>query len=421
MNIRYPRPPKFGYRSSPLRCVNITLLAALASITADAADTRSSSHNALNAARIRIAAGLVREDLEAVRGAVAEATLALGDQAGVPETPTRYFPPIDTTPVPVERARVTLLAEVKHGLRGLPWEKNPEGDPRQMQAGLREAAVPLDVLARTALYFPDKRDALTKHVRDGADWLLARQHSNGVFPFPIGPGLKPRDKVGRIVARAIKDHPEIVENGWIPDDLGEGGLQFDNGLCGNALIGAWRLTGDIRYLDAARRSGDWAIATALVVNWNYNAFSAGFLARLSTATGDAKYLEEAVSKVTIGVIPGQMSSGRWFDPHNACAVYHNILLRELLAVFRALPAGHIGVLNLRDALTRGLDQAAEETVRNGYTGTWTANFAFGIVLLGEHPTWRDALNINLNGSGKSGAPSVSMDLLAVLEATPIEP
>lgn len=363
----------------------------------------------------------MRADLAAVQGAVAEAILTLGDQAGVPETPTRYYPPIDTTPVPMERARDAWLAEVDQGLRGLPWEKNSEGDPRRMQAGLREAAAPLDALARTAQCFPERRAALTKHVCAGADWLLARQHTTGVFPFPIGPGLKPRDKVGRIVARAIEEHPEIVVNGWISDDLGDGGLQFDNGLCGKALLEAWRLTGDIRYLDAARRSGDWAITSPLVVNWNYNAFSAGFLAQLSTATGEAKYLEAAVSKATIGALPGQLSSGRWFDPHNACAVYHNILMRELLAVFHALPKGHPVATTLRDALTQGLDQAAEETVRNGYTGTWTANFACGIAWLGERPSWRDALNVNLNGSGKRGAPSVGMDLLAVVETNGLKP
>ena len=60
-----------------------------------------------------------------------------------------------------------------------------------------------------------------------------------MFPFPVGPGLNPRDKVGKIVARAIKDKPEIVVKDWIPDDFSDGGLQFDNGLCGRALITAW--------------------------------------------------------------------------------------------------------------------------------------------------------------------------------------
>jgi hypothetical protein len=144
-----------------------------------------------------------------------------------------------------------------------------------MQAGLREAAFPLDVLARTALLFPGKRDELAKQVREGADWLIKLQHPTGVFPFPIGPGLNPREKVGAIVARAIKDRPEVVVDDWIPEDFGDGGLQFDNGLCGRALVSAWELTRDDRYLAAARKAGDWAITQPLVSNWNYNAFSVG--------------------------------------------------------------------------------------------------------------------------------------------------
>ena len=47
-----------------------------------------------------------------------------------------------------------------------------------------------------------------------------------------------------------------------------------------------------------------------------------------------------MKKADIGVLPGQMPGGRWFDAHNACAVYHNILLRELLELLHAVPADH---------------------------------------------------------------------------------
>jgi hypothetical protein len=192
-------------------------------------------------------------------------------------------------------------------------------------------------------------------------------------------------------------------------------LQFDNGLCGTALISAWELTKDDRYLVAARKSGDWAIKRQLVRNWNYNAFSVGLLARLSIATGDEEYLIAAVKKAEIGVLPGQMPSGRWFDAHNACVVYHNILLRELFELLRVLPADHIYRPTLIDALTRGLDQAAVETLENGFTGTWTDNFARGLQWIGENRKWRDALNVNLNASGKGNAPTPGFAVLAVLE------
>ncbi|NBV20757.1 MAG: hypothetical protein EBS05_02005 [Proteobacteria bacterium] len=306
------------------------------------------------------------------------------------------------------------MKEIERNRKKLPWFSNPSGDPKVMTAGLRAAAVPLSALARTAVILPDQREALTPLVRTGADWLVARQHASGVFPFPVGPGLNPQEKVGHLVAKAIKEHPEIVVDGWIPDDRTDGGLQYDHGLCGTALIDAWELTHDERYLAAARRAGDWAAARPLVVNWNYNAFSAGFLARLARATGDAKHLTAAVEKAEVGVLPGQLPTGRWFDAHNACAVYHNILLRELLEVFAAVPAEHPFRPTLRDALVRGLDQAANETLAQGYTGTWTECFARALSVLGETPLWRKALNVNLNAAGQHGAPNLGVAVVAVL-------
>jgi hypothetical protein len=358
---------------------------------------------------------LAAKDAEATRKAVQEAVEILGPWAGNPETATRYFPPIDQSSFSVATVRERWIKEIDRGKRGLPWLKNPEGDPTRMQAGLREAAWPLDSLARTAILFHERREELTVIVREGADWLVSLQHASGVFPFPVGPGLKPRDKVGHIVARAMKEHPEIVVDGWIPDDASDGGLQFDNGLCGRALISAWELTRDERYLEAARKSGDWAISRPLVSNWNYNAFSVGLLARLATATGEARYLDAAVEKADIGVLPGQMANGRWFDAHNACAVYHNILMRELLELLHALPEDHPFRPTVLDAVTRGLNQAAAETLANGYTGTWTDNFARGLQWIGENQEWLSALNINLNASGQNGAPSIGFAAVPVIE------
>ena len=361
------------------------------------------------------ARALAARDAPAVRAAVAKAIEALGPWAGNPETATRYFPPVDRTPFDVAKAREWWLGEIARGMRGVPWRKNPEGDPRKMQAGLREAAWPIGGLARTALVVPERREELTRLVREGADWLVARQHAGGGFPFPVGPGLKPREKVGFIVQRMIAQHPELVVDGWITDDRDDGGLQFDHGLCGGALLSAWELTREDRYLASAKRAGDWAIGRPLVTNWNYNAFSVGLLARLHRATGEAKYLEAAVEKAEVGVLPGQMPAGRWFDAHNASAVYHNILLRDLTELFAALPADHRLRATLRDALGRGLDQAAGETLAKGFTGTWIDNFARALAVLGEHAQWRDALNASLHAAGKNGAPNAGFAIVSVLE------
>ena len=105
---------------------------------------------------------LEAQDAAAVRASVAQAIAALGPWAGNPETATRYFLPVATAPFDDAKLRAWWLSEIERGLRGLPWLKNPGGDPRMMEAGLREAAWPLDGLARTALLFPEQRDELTK-------------------------------------------------------------------------------------------------------------------------------------------------------------------------------------------------------------------------------------------------------------------
>ncbi len=360
-------------------------------------------------------AALLAKDAAAVRAAVAQVIEAMGPWAGNPERATVYYPPIDRSAFDAGKVRAYWLAEVERGSRGVPWKKNPRGDPKLMEAGLREAAIPLAAVARTIALVPDHAEEWTRLVRGGADWLMARQHAGGGFPMPVGPALHPREKVGFMMKRLLEAHPDMEVDGWIPDDRGDGGLQFDNGLCGRALIEAWELTDDARYRDSACRAADWALAQPMVANWNYNAFSAGLLARAACATANAKYLAAAVEKARVGVLPGQMKSGRWFDPHNACAVYHNILLRELLEVFAVLPERHEFRGELREALVRGLGQAADETLAHGFGGVWSANFARALTLLGENQKWREALNVCVNAALSGRALTLGPDAVAVLE------
>ena len=43
------------------------------------------------------------------------------------------------------------------------------------------------------------------------------------------------------------------------------------------------------------------------------------------------------------------------------------------------------------------------------------DFARGLLWIGENKVWRDALNVNLNASGKNGAPTPGFAILPVLE------
>ena len=122
--------------------------------------------------------------------------------------------------------------------------------------------------------------------------------------------------------------------------LDEGGLQFDNGECAVALLELYDVTKDNTYLNAAKAAADWTIPRPCVPNWNYNSFSVYLLAETYRATGVEKYREAAKSKARLGIYPGQLTdgkqAGRWADPHNACLVYHYILIRSLVSLVSLL-------------------------------------------------------------------------------------
>ncbi|MBZ0165233.1 MAG: glycoside hydrolase family 127 protein, partial [Candidatus Omnitrophica bacterium] len=193
----------------------------------------------------------------------------------------------------------------------------------------------------------------------------------------------------------------MVEGTWIIDDLGEGDLQFDNGICGLAMIAAYELSGDEGFLESARRAAEWAITRPLVPNWNYNAFSARLLARLYVTTRDSRYLEEARRKFQLGVLPGQTETGRWLDPHNARTPYHAILATALVDYVEALElAVAPDAADVRSALVLALDNLALQTIAYGASNVHELlpleAFYRGVKLGGARSDWCDAVKVNLN-------------------------
>ena len=168
-----------------------------------------------------------------------------------------------------------------------------------------------------------------------------------MFPVPAWEGAS-QDRVRKLTDRFIKqarargDLHTVTRNGWIIDDRGSGDLQFDNGLAGEALLLFHEVDPQRAYLDAAIRSGGWALRQPLSSNFNYNGFTAAFLARLYRATNDRRYRDDAVARVRLGVLPGMIPdgpyAGHWIDPHNERLVYRLIMIRQMAVVVAALDA-----------------------------------------------------------------------------------
>ena len=311
-------------------------------------------------------AAMAARDAPALARAVELARRRLGQRAGEPEVKDRYTPiPVGVEPLTADEARALARRSLSRLEEQRWWRVGL--DPRQMGRPLREPAeVALGALAlgEAAASDASRADALVI-AREAGDFLLWAQAEagSGLCPFPASRGVAgnaPFRASARFLDTAERAGRlgQVTHDGWIIEDDGDGGLQFDNGECGAALLALHAATGESRWLEAARRMGDWALAQPLSVNWNYNAFSVYLLATLYRSTGETRYLDGALDKARFGVIPGQLReglhAGRWIDPHNARPAYHYILLRGLAALAQALPEDAPAGAEVGAALRRGL-------------------------------------------------------------------
>lgn len=298
-----------------------------------------------------LARALADNNLEAVRAAVAVGREALGKMAGEPEVTDEF------RPVPAE-AKLMSRDEAQRGF-------TPHFATLEMMRWWKIGVDP------TTLTAPSLAMA-----KDTADFLMwaQEQAGSGVYPFPAARGTskaRAMEVATRFIANAEKAGKldTVLRNGWAFDDAGDGGLQFDNGECGAAMLDLFEVTKDQRYLDSARKAADWAAARPLCPNWNYNSFSVFLFARIFAVTHEAKYLDAAIQKARLGVIPGQLTNGphagRWMDPHNARPAYHYIMMRALAQLVAVLPPDHVARPEIVSALSLGLKTRNAEMVARG--------------------------------------------------------
>ncbi|MHC4547670.1 MAG: beta-L-arabinofuranosidase domain-containing protein [Planctomycetota bacterium] len=124
-----------------------------------------------------------------------------------------------------------------------------------------------------------------------ADWLLTQQLADGAFPgLFVGSG----------------SHPRV----------------FNTGQVIFGLVRAAAESGETRYLEAARRAGDWLVAlqeedgcwrrhTYSGIPHTYNVRAAWSLARLAEATGQDRYRSAAAANADWALT--QQTKGGWFE------------------------------------------------------------------------------------------------------------
>lgn len=323
----------------------------------------------------RLRAALQGADAAAIGEAVARVREELGDRAGLPEVKDAYRQPskdaVVLTAAEARRAMVPLWNRVP---RLVTWRQGM--DPTTLSVPLR---APAALLAGVVAM---QRARLEGHERawpwalEQADFLLWAQEQAGAgcFPFPAAKNTSSAQamRVGtRFLERvaAAGQWEQTVRHGWAFEDHGDGGLQFDNGEAGVAMLELYEWTRDERHLRSGLRAADWALSRPLCPNWNYNSFSVHLLAKAHQVTREPRYLEAALQKALLGVIPGQLTdgpqAGRWMDPHNARPAYHYLMLSALASLAHELPVEQAQRAVVWKALERGLLARNREMVKSG--------------------------------------------------------
>ena len=343
----------------------------------------------------------------------------LGPWAGNPSSRPLYYK-VKKSSLPAAEKVYRLWYKAERKIRrNVMWVKIPDGNPEEMEHGLRQVARP--IIGYSDLYqIPAYQTKETlAFLTAGADYLLALQREDGLFPSP---DLRGDDEnYTTFNKRALRKNPDALVDGWFVDDY-RGELQFDHGVSGVAMIRAYQRTNDKRYLESVKKAADWAIKKSLDTNWSYNAYSVWFLAELYAFDSNQKYLDVALEKLTLGVLPGQLSNGRWLDPSDSQLVFHAMNVRAMMSVYAALPQQHALKAKLKGKIVRGLDNAARQITVNGASSvtTPTAMFVEALDLFGENQAWRTALQININAGLEAfndrKAPAVGIFLPAYLKS-----
>jgi hypothetical protein len=328
----------------------------------------------LDTIRNRLVVALAGREAAQVRACADALAEALGSRAGEPEVPDRYDPiPKAGRWLSQEEARGLIRSGQRWLGRPVDWKIGME--PTALKHPLRAVASHLQACLSFARIDPRNRPDYLEWARADAVFLIWAQErgGTGVFPFPAARGRSGAEfeAADRFLARADARGrlSEVTRNGWIVEDDGDGGLQFDNGECGRALFDLYEVTGERRYLASARRAAEWAADRPLVPNWNYNSFSVALLARAYALTANHAWLAAATGKAMIGVLPGQLLAGRhqgrWVDPHNARPAYHYLMVRSLADLAEVMPRNDPARPQIVHAIVLGLKARNADFLRQG--------------------------------------------------------
>lgn len=316
-------------------------------LQAQVQELSSAQRKTLGELKTKLVAAQRGDDPAAVRAVVADSLRIIGDQAGLPEVKDVYRPLAAGAQLFAPDRVAEAFGPYADHIEKIRWWRVGL-DPAKLNHALRETATVTRACLAAARAEPRLSARLLPLARECGDFMLwaQAQAGTGVIPFPAtrGGSGRPFEVSERYLAALEKSGQlaSVVRNGWVgADPTEDGGLQFDNGLGGCALLELFAATREPRYLEGALKAADWAASAPVVTNWNYNSFSLQLLAQAHAATKDERYLAAARRKFLFGVQPGQLGegprAGRWADAHNARPAYHYIMVRAMASLLAVMP------------------------------------------------------------------------------------
>ncbi len=363
--------------------------------------------NKFDQLRCQLAKAQLTQNLPLVEKVTRQMIVDRGTQAGVPDRPDSFLT-VDPKAVMLSRADIhrAFTPYGKQLEKDAWWRSKPA--PTELKMPLRALASVITGSVSAKLAGADYPDRLLRLAKSAGDYLLWAQNQGetGGFPFPAnqqgeGRPMKVATEFLRKANQAGK-LAQVLHNHWIVDDLGNGDLQFDNGVCGVAMLQLYQATQDEKYLQSAIASAEWAMKQPVVPNWNYNSFSVYLLAYTYQITGDRRYLDSAKKKARLGIYPGQLkegiNKGHWVDPHNARLVYHYILIRGLGALVAVLPADDPDFIKARHTLALALRVGNKTIINKGVANPETV-----LEVLSELQLWLPPSSTRLGDEGRRQA------------------
>lgn len=176
----------------------------------------------------------------------------------------------------------------------------------------------------------------------GMEWLLKQQLPDGSFPWWVSRTGMPNT-----------DH-----------------LFYKNGYAGVGLLEAYRHLPDARILGAVQLAADWTAVRDPSVNTNYNSLACWILVAYYRYDPQPQYLEAAIDKTILGVLPGQLPNGGW-PGHNSWVYYQGIIVSGLAMLLSALPREHPRYEDIRKSLVMAINHL---TLRQNEQGALLATF-----------------------------------------------